>query len=51
MSHGRYTEAITYNDQTNHSCVVHAFDIAIADADRLLSKHPSGRAKGTEAAR
>ena len=48
---GHYTEATTYNDQTNHSCIVHAFDIAIADADRLFSKHPSGRAKGTEAAR
>ena len=48
---GHYTEATTYNDQTNHGCIVHAFDIAIADADRLCSKHPSGCARGTESAR
>ena len=35
---GHYTEATTYNDQTNHSCIVHAFDIAIADADRHCGK-------------
>ena len=29
---GHYTEATTYNDATNHGCIVHAFDIAIADA-------------------
>ena len=48
---GHYTEATTYNDRTNHSCIVHAFDIAIADADRLCGKHSSGRARGTEYAR
>ena len=41
----------TYNDQTNHGCIVHAFDIAIADADRLCGKHSSGRSRGTERAR
>ena len=44
---GHYTEAITYNDATNHACIVHAFDIAIADADRDSGKHSSGRARGT----
>ncbi len=48
---GHYTEATTYNDQTNHGCIVHAFDIAIADADRPGDKHSSGRARGTEHAR
>ena len=48
---GHYTEATTYNDQTNHGCIVHAFDIAIADADRLSNKHLSSRAGGTESAR
>ena len=45
---GHYTEATTYNDQTNHGCIVHAFDIAIADADRLCGKHSSGRASSAE---
>ena len=48
---GHYTEATTYNDATNHACIVHAFDIAIADADRLCGEHSSGRARGTESAR
>ena len=48
---GHYTEATTYNDQTNHSCIVHAFDIAIADADRHCGKNSSGFASGTERAR
>ena len=48
---GHYTEATTYNDQTNHGCIVHAFDIAIADADKHCGKHSSGRARGTEYAR
>ena len=48
---GHYTEATTYNDQTNHGCIVHAFDIAIADADRLCGKHPTGCARGAERAR
>ena len=45
---GHYTEATTYNDQTNHGCIVHAFDIAIVDADRHCGKHSSGRASGAE---
>ena len=48
---GHYTEAATYNDRTNHGCIVHAFDIAIADADRSCSGRPDGRARGTECAR
>ncbi len=48
---GHYTEATTYNDQTNHGCIVHAFDIAIADTDRLCGVPPDGRARGTECAR
>ena len=48
---GHYTEATTYNDQTNHSCIVHAFDIAIDDADRSCSRRPEGPAQGTECAR
>ena len=48
---GHYTEATTYNDQTNHGCIVHAFDIAIADADRHRDKHSGGRSRGTERAR
>ena len=48
---GHYTEATTYNDRTNHGCIVHAFDIAIADADRLCGKRSGGRARGTEYAR
>ena len=31
---GHYRETTTYNDATNHGCIVHTFDIAIADADR-----------------
>ena len=48
---GHYTEATTYNDATNHGCIVHAFDIAIADADRLSGVRPDGRPSGTEYAR
>ncbi len=48
---GHYTEATTYNDRTNHGCIVHAFDIAIADADRRCRKHSTGRARVTERAR
>ncbi len=48
---GHYTEATTYNDRTNHGCIIHAFDIAIADADRHCGKHSSGRSRGTESAR
>ena len=48
---GHYTEATTYNDQTNHGCIVHAFDIAIADADRHCGEHSGGRSRGTERAR
>ena len=51
LSLGHYTEATTYNDQTNHGCIVHAFDIAIADADRLCGKRSSDRDSGTESAR
>ena len=40
-----------YNDQTNHGCIVHAFDIAIADAERLGGKHSSDRARVTESSR
>ena len=48
---GHYTEATTYNDQANHGCIVHAFDIAIADADRSCGKRSGGRARSTESAR
>ena len=48
---GRYREATTYNDATHHGCIVHAFDIAIADADRSCGGRPDGRARGTERAR
>ena len=48
---GHYTEATTYNDQTNHGCIVHAFDIAIVDADRHCSKQSNRRATGTDSAR
>ena len=48
---GHYTEATTYNDATNHSCIVHAFDIAIADADRHCGGRPDGRTRGAEDAR
>ncbi len=47
---GHYSEATTYNDQTNHGCIVHAFDIAIADAGRSCSRRPDGSAEGTERA-
>ena len=47
---GHYTEATTYNDATNHGCIVHAFDIAIADADRPCDSRSSGRARATESA-
>ena len=32
---GHYTETTTYNDATNHGCILHTFDIAIHDAERL----------------
>ena len=48
---GHYTEATTYNDATNHGCIVLAFDIAIADADRHCGKRSGGRSRGTEHAR
>ena len=48
---GHYTEATTYNDRTNHSCIVHAFDIAIADAGRHCDMRPDGHARATEYAR
>ena len=48
---GHYAEATTYNDRTNHGCIVHAFDIAIADADRSCSRRSDGRTRGTECAR
>lgn len=32
---GHYTETTTYNDATNHGCILHALDIAIFDAERL----------------
>ena len=48
---GHYTEATTYNDQTNHGCIVHAFDIAIADADRLCGRQSNRRARSAEYAR
>lgn len=48
---GHYTEATTYNDRTNHGCIVHAFDIAIADADRRCGKQSNRRARSAECAR
>ncbi len=48
---GHYTEATTCNDRTNHGCIVHAFDIAIAAADRSCGRRSSGRATGKESAR
>ena len=48
---GHYTEATTYNDRTDHGCIVHAFDIAIVDADRHCDRRSSGRARGKESAR
>ena len=30
---GHYSETTIYNDQANHSCILKAFDIAIAAAD------------------
>ena len=30
---GHYRETTTYNDQTDHSCILKAFDIALAAAD------------------
>ena len=35
---GHYTETTTYNDATNHGCIVHTFDIAIRDAERLATQ-------------
>ena len=29
---GRYTQTTVYNDATNHGCIMHTYDIAIADA-------------------
>ena len=48
---GHYTDATTYNDATDHGCIVHAFDIAIADADSSRSERPDGSAEGAESAR
>ncbi|MDD9991914.1 MAG: hypothetical protein OXP75_08930 [Rhodospirillales bacterium] len=48
---GHYTEATTYNDQTNHHCIVHAFDIAIADTGRSGSGRPRDGARGKRHAR
>ena len=48
---GHYTEATTYNDQTNHGCIVHAFDIAIADADRHCGRQSNNRGRNAECAR
>ncbi|MCY4582438.1 MAG: hypothetical protein OXE50_06520 [Chloroflexi bacterium] len=36
---GHYTETATYNDTTNHGCILHTFDIAISDAKRLAAHH------------
>ena len=35
LTAGRYKRIATYNDSTNHDCILHTFDIAITDA--LLS--------------
>ena len=35
---GHYTEISTYNDATNHGCIVHTIDIAISDAERLSTQ-------------
>ncbi len=32
LSAGRHKHTNTYNDSTNHSCMLHTFDIAISDA-------------------
>ena len=32
---GHYTQATKYNDATNHGCILHTYDIAISDAERL----------------
>ena len=45
---GHYGETTTYNDATNHGCIVHAFDIAISDADRPFAKRPMRRPTDTE---
>ena len=34
---GHYTETTTYNDATSHGCILHTFDIAISDAERLAA--------------
>ena len=47
---GHYRETTTYNDATNHGCMVHAFDIAIDDADRLSAARPARRTTHTECA-
>ena len=47
---GHYRETTTYNDATNHGCIVHTFDIAIADADRRPAARPGRRPIDTEPA-
>ena len=32
LTEGHYTAIPTYNDATNHGCILHTFDIAISDA-------------------
>ena len=46
-------EARRQLNQTAHGCIVHAFDIAVgdADADRHCDRRSSGRARGKEYAR
>lgn len=38
LTGGRYTAVTTCNDSTNHGCIVHTFDIAISDAERLAAQ-------------
>ena len=47
---GHFRETTTYNDATNHSCIVHTFDIAIADADRPRAASNRPRSAHTESA-
>ena len=47
---GHYGETTTYNDATNHCCIVHTFDIAIADADRPRAGCNTRRSTHTEPA-
>jgi len=41
----RYTAVTTYNDSTNHGCMVHLFDIAISDAEKTAAQGASGHAR------